>query len=174
MNVEIVKTGYLKENCYILTKNNNCITIDPGDDQEKIKEIIGNKKVLAILVTHYHFDHVGALEELKKYYDVKVIDYNSYDIEKIGDFSFLIIRTPGHKEDSVTYYFKEYKKMFVGDFIFRGTIGRCDLEGGNIKDMKNSLNIIKKYDKDVKLYPGHGDITTIGYELEYNPYLRGE
>ena len=64
--------------------------------------------------------------------------------------------------------------MFVGDFIFRGTIGRCDLEGGNIKDMKNSLNIIKKYDKDVKLYPGHGDITTIGYELEYNPYLRGE
>ncbi len=174
MKIEKVETGYLEENCYVVSINNDCLIIDPGDDFDKIKELVGDKKVLAVLITHYHFDHVGALEDIKKCYNVNVIDYKSNKYQNIGPFSFEIILTPGHKEDAVTYYFKEEKIMFVGDFIFKGTIGRCDLEGGCFDDMKKSLDKIKNYDENIRLYPGHGEDTTLKEELENNPYLRGD
>lgn len=173
MLIEKLETGYLKENCYVLSINNNCLIIDPGANPEKIISLVGDKRVLAILITHYHFDHVGALDELKKFYGTVIVDYKS-KINKIGDFSFDIIDTKGHKEDSVTYYFKKEKVMFVGDFIFKGTIGRCDLEGGNVKEMTRSLNKIKTYDKDIKIYPGHGEYTILGEELKHNPYMKGD
>lgn len=174
MIIKNIKTGYLEENCYVVWVNNDCLIIDPGDDFDKIKTMVGNKKVLAVLITHYHFDHVGALDDVKKYYNVDVIDYMSNKNQKIGPFSFEIIPTKGHKEDAVTYYFKDEKIMFVGDFIFKGSIGRCDLEGGNFSNMKKSLDAIKKYDKEITLYPGHGDDTTLKEELENNPYMRGD
>ena len=61
--------------------------------------------------------------------------------------------------------------MFVGDFIFRDSVGRWDLEGGNIKDMEESIDKIKKYDKDITLYPGHGYETTLGYEVQNSQYF---
>ncbi len=174
MKVEKKETGYLEENCYVISINNDCLIIDPGDDFDKIKKLVGNKNVLAVLITHYHFDHVGALEETKKYYNVDVIDYKSDKNQNISPFNFEIILTPGHKEDAVTYYFKNENIMFVGDFIFKGTIGRCDLEGGCFDDMKKSLKLIKTYDKNTTLYPGHGKDTTLKEELENNPYMRGD
>ena len=173
MKVDIVKTGYLEENCYILSKHNNVLIIDPGDEFYKIKERIGNKNVLAVLITHYHFDHIGALEGMIKEYNPKIINYKSEKNIEIENFRFEIIDTKGHKEDAVSYYFKEENIMFVGDFIFKECIGRCDLPGGNIIEMKKSLNKIKKYDKDIILYPGHGPSTTIGYELINNTYIEG-
>lgn len=62
--------------------------------------------------------------------------------------------------------------MFSGDFIFKESIGRCDLPGGSESDMAKSLEKIKTYAKDIVIYPGHGDKTTIGYELENNDFLR--
>ena len=64
--------------------------------------------------------------------------------------------------------------MFVGDFIFKESIGRCDLEGGDFTEMKKSLSKIKKYDKDIILYPGHGPSTTLKNELKNNIYMEGE
>ena len=61
--------------------------------------------------------------------------------------------------------------MFVGDFIFKGTIGRCDLEGGDFGEMLQSLSKMKGYDPNIVLYPGHGDKTTLGWELRNNPYF---
>ena len=61
--------------------------------------------------------------------------------------------------------------MFVGDFIFKESIGRMDLEGGDEEEMAYSLEKIKTYKKETKLYPGHGDETTLEYELLNNPYL---
>lgn len=174
MKIDIVKTGFLEENCYVISINDECLIIDPGFDFDKIKKIVGSKKVLKALITHYHFDHVGALEDVKKYYNVDVIDYRSNKNQNIGNFTFDIILTPGHKEDAVTYYFKNDGVMFVGDFIFKGGIGRCDLEGGNFNEIKKSLNMIKKYDLDTKLYPGHGEYTTLKEELENNLYMRGD
>lgn len=173
MIIEKVETGYLEENCYVISIGNDCLVIDPGDDFDKIEKLVGNKNVLSVLITHYHFDHIGALDDMIKRYNANVIDFKSNANQKIGPFSFLIIKTPGHKEDAVTYYFKEEKVMFVGDFIFEGTIGRCDLEGGNFKTMLKSLEMIKTYDKNIVLYPGHGNLTTLEKELENNPYMKG-
>lgn len=171
MIVKKIEVGPLDTNCYILIKNNKCLIIDPGDDEEKIKNAVGENKPLAILVTHYHFDHIGALDGIKKYYNVNVID-NKNRINEIDDFKFDIIDNKGHKEDLVSYYFKENDMMFVGDFIFEGSIGRCDLEGGNINQMKESLKKLKTFDKNTILYPGHGPITTLKEELLHNPYLK--
>ena len=172
MKVEFVKTGYLEENCYVLSINNECLIVDPGDEFDKIKSLVGTRKVLAILVTHYHFDHVGALFDAKKYYNVNVIDYKSNKLNNIGPFNFEIIDTKGHKDDLVSFYFRKYNIMFVGDFIFKGSVGRCDLPGGNIFDMKKSIEKIKKFDKNIILYPGHGDKTTLEYEIKTNPFLK--
>lgn len=174
MTIEKIETGYLKENCYIISINDECLIIDPGDEFENIKKIIGNKKPLAVLITHYHFDHIGALDETKEFYSIPVIDYKSNGIQSIGPFIFEIIDTKGHKEDCVTYYFNSEKIMFTGDFIFEGTIGRCDLSGGNFNEMIKSINEIKQYDIDITLYPGHGNKTTIKEELINNPYMKGD
>ena len=158
MKIQRVEVGYLKENCYVVSANKECLIIDPGAEKEKIKRVIKDNKVLAILVTHYHFDHVGALEELKKEYNVNVIDYKSLKNQNIGPFSFEIIDTKGHKEDAVSIYFKTNNVMLGGDF----------------KAMISSLNKIKGYDKNMLIYPGHGVQTTLGQELLFNKYLRGD
>ena len=109
MKIDKIVVGDYQTNCYVLTLNNNCIIIDPGDDYEKIQEKVGNKNIEAIIITHYHFDHVGALNNFKS----KIIDYKYKDgFYKINDFEFNIIHTPGHKEDCITIYFEKEKMAF--------------------------------------------------------------
>ena len=72
MEIETVVTGALDENCYILKKNNTCLVIDPGSDYLKIKERIGNNKILGVLITHAHFDHVGALRNFLTKRSIKI------------------------------------------------------------------------------------------------------
>ena len=172
MKIDIVRVGYLSENCYILSIDDKCLVIDPGDDSNRIIESIGNKKVLGILITHHHFDHVGAVDDIKNKYNVIVYDINNLKegINKIDEFTFKVIYNPGHTDDSISFYFEEENVMFVGDFVFRDSIGRCDL-GGSIPLMKQSINKLKEYDKDIVLYPGHGESTTLNYEKENNPYF---
>ena len=172
MKVETVKVGFLKENCYILSINNDALIIDPGDEYEKIKDKIESLNIYAILITHRHFDHIGALSDLLKEYNVPVLEFDNLEEKEysFGPFSFKVIFTPGHSMDSVTYYFEKDNIFFVGDFLFKETIGRCDLKGGNISLMSNSINKIKNY-KDCTIYPGHGDRTSLNYEKKNNPYF---
>ncbi len=173
MKIERIKVGLLECNCYILTKNNQSLIIDPGDEVDKIVETVGNNQVIGILITHYHFDHIGALNEIKRKYNVKVYDKtNLKEYNKIGDFVFKVIDTKGHTEDSITYYFEEEKIMFTGDFLFKGTIGRTDLDGGNMSYMLDSIKKIKHYSKDICIYPGHGEETTLEEEILNNVYLK--
>ena len=174
MEVITVVTGALEENCYILIKNNTCLVIDPGDDYLKIKEKIGDNKILGVLITHSHFDHIGALRHFLIKKSVKIFK-KSNTLEKeytIGDFNFKCIYTPGHSSDSITFYFEEINSMFVGDFIFKGNIGRCDLPTGSISEMNKSIEKIKKYDDNIKIYNGHGESTTLKAEKESNPYFK--
>lgn len=168
-----IVNGYLDENCYLIEGRDSILIVDPGSESEKIiskiKEI--NKEVKAILITHYHFDHIGALDELKNKYDVNVIDYNSKQNVNIDDMNFKVIKCYGHTLDSVMFYFYDDKIIFTGDFVFKGTIGIYDKE--NEQTMFESLSMIKDFDKDIVLYPGHGMQTTIGFELKNNPFLRG-
>jgi len=82
-----------------------------------------------------------------------------------------VLHTPGHTNASVTFYFEKDNIMFVGDFIFKETIGRTDLETGNMSVMQESLNMIKQYNDNITLYPGHGESTTLGYEKINNIYF---
>lgn len=173
VNINILTVGDFECNCYLLEKDNDMLIIDPGDDFSKISFNIKNKNLVGIIVTHYHFDHVGVIDELVKKYNVKVYDiHNMCEGEnKIGNFNFEVIYTPGHKEDAITIYFREENVMFTGDFLFRDSVGRCDLPGGNVVDMIKSIEKIKEY-KDTLVYPGHGKSTSLLYEIENNIYFK--
>lgn len=157
MIIKMIVVGDLQTNCYLLEKKGEVLIIDPGDEATKIINAIGNKKVVGCLVTHSHFDHIGALDEICSYYKVKPNIYNG------DNFSYVVIETKGHTDDSITFYFKEEKVMFCGDFVFYHSIGRTDL-GGNNQDMKGSLDEISLYDDDITLYPGHGPKTSLREE----------
>lgn len=173
MNIKTIVVGYLQTNCYILEKNDTCIIIDPGDEIDKICKSITCKPI-CILVTHRHFDHIGALNELSKKYSIPIYDYNSLKEGniRIGDYIFKVIFTPGHTFDSVTYYFYEDNVMFTGDFIFKDTIGRTDFDTSNILEMKKSIQKIKDYNDNIKILPGHGISTYLEYEKQNNIYLK--
>ena len=162
MKIDRVIVGDLKTNCYVISIGDNCLVIDPGDDYNKIKKIIGNKNVVGVIVTHNHFDHIGALNNFDNIYDYHNLKEG---INSIGEFGFEVIYTPGHTDDSIVIYFKEYNTMFVGDFIFKDGVGRTDL-GGDYYNLVRSIKKISKYDKDITLYPGHGDGTILGREIE--------
>ncbi|MBP3746745.1 MAG: MBL fold metallo-hydrolase [Ruminococcus sp.] len=86
-----------------------------------------------------------------------------------GDCSFKVVHTPGHSEGSVCYICDDV--MFSGDTLFSGSCGRTDLAGGNTTDLVNSLRHIYMIDRDLKVYPGHGEESSLAYEKQYNPYL---
>jgi len=163
MQIETIPVGMLQANCYIVTKNNKAVIIDPGDELNKIQKQIKDKEVVGILVTHHHFDHVGALLKLEKIYHLK------HNPKEIPGFPYETIFNPGHSKDSISFYFKKEKILFSGDFIFYHSIGRWDLEGGDWKEMQESLKNILNYPKDLKIYPGHGPATTL---IEEIPYLK--
>lgn len=169
MEIETVKVGYLETNCYILKKQKHAIVIDPGSEYNKIIKKIGDYSIDAIFITHNHFDHIGALKYFK---DVPSYDYKNIQDFKSELFTFEVIKTPGHTSDSITLYFKKEQVMFVGDFIFKNSIGRTDLDTGSDSDMQKSIEMIKKYSDNIVLYPGHGEATTLGREKEQNIYFR--
>lgn len=175
MKIEKVVTGLLDENCYVIKKDNSCLVVDPGDDYQKIKEVIGESKVIAVLLTHSHFDHIGALRNFLTKRSVKIVKRSSVSTEgsiHLGEFNFEVVFTPGHSKDSISFYFPEEKVMFVGDFVFQESIGRCDLPGGSESEMKDSLEKLRQYPREITLYPGHGETTTLDYEFSHNLYLR--
>lgn len=162
MNIKIVKVGMLETNCYIVENEKECLIIDPGDEFEKINNNI-KKKVVGILLTHRHFDHIGAIKDIVNYYNVSVYDKNNLNegINKIGTFSFDVLYTLGHTMDSISFIFNDV--MFSGDFVFEGCIGRWDL-GGNINLMKESIKKLLESKINYKIYPGHGNSTTLSDE----------
>ena len=174
MEIERVIVGELNENCYVISKDKECIIIDPGSEFEKIKELVRDRKVVGVLITHHHFDHVGALKEVIAYYHTNYYDFNTLQEGEntLGNFTFDVVFNPGHTKDSISFYFKEKNVMFVGDFIFLDSIGRCDLEGGSFKEIKQSIEKIKKFSDDIILYPGHGSKTMLGYEKMHNSFFK--
>ena len=174
MNIKIIRNGMLDENCYIIKNNDTCLVVDPGDDYSKINKEIGDSKLLGVLITHSHFDHIGALRNFLTKKSIKIFKNSNVEDNKdysIGDFKFRVYKTPGHSSDSISFHFIEDKCMFVGDFIFKESIGRCDLPTGSLQEMNNSIEKLLKLDDDITLYTGHYDITTLGYERTNNPYL---
>lgn len=158
MDIKTLIVGELQENCYIVTKNDKTIIIDPGDEAEKIINACKNLDVVEILITHHHFDHIGALKEIEKYFNLKENQKSCY-------FDYEVINTPGHTSDSISFYFKEDNVLFSGDFLFNGAIGRTDLPTGNMREMISSLKLMRVLPENTLVYPGHGESTMLNKEV---------
>ena len=173
IKVACIVNGYLEENCYIIHNDKHALIVDPGSESNKIIKEINNLKleVSGILITHYHFDHIGALDDIKKQYNVTIYDYKSSIDNKVDCFKFKKINNFGHTMDSCSFLFEEDNIMFTGDFVFFETVGNYDDENENV--MFNSLKEFIKLNDNIKIYPGHGQSSSVGYEKEYNYFLRG-
>ena len=180
------------------------IFFDPGDEIERILEIANHENMIItrLIATHCHVDHIaGANTAMEKLdlpleicplgkdllgnvgpiaaafgYSVSEIKEGGYlnegDIVKIGKNEFTILHCPGHSPDSLCFYSEGV--LIGGDVIFRGSLGRTDLPGGNTEQLMNSITE-KIYDlpEDTIIYPGHGPKTDLGREKKENPYLNG-
>ncbi len=95
------------------------------------------------------------------------------DVIEFGRFSMKVIETPGHTPGSVCFYDEKNQFVITGDTLFRGSIGRTDLPGGNTLQMEQSLKKLMELPDDTDVIPGHGDTTKIGIEKKSNPYITG-
>ncbi len=100
------------------------------------------------------------------------IDLNTTEELKFGNTTLKVIKSPGHTPGGVSLYEPQSKSLFTGDTIFKESIGRTDLPGGDYVQLMESIlkNIIPLGD-EVKFYPGHSDSSTIGHETLYNPFV---
>ena len=163
---------------------------------ETVKKL--NAEVEYILLTHGHFDHIMGLSALKKALNTEAVihkddltisdNLNEYtrlfnipdsippkyeiyikdgDIIPVGNMKIKVIHTPGHTEGGVCYLIDD--KLFSGDTLFRESVGRTDLFGGNFKKLSDSIkNKLFTLPDNITVYPGHGSQTTIGHEKKYN------
>ena len=97
------------------------------------------------------------------------------DVIKLDDDELKVLLTPGHSPGSICFYCEAQKFVISGDVLFRKSIGRTDLPGGDFDTLINSIKTkLFTLPDDVTVYPGHGEPTTIGFEKENNPFLKGE
>jgi glyoxylase-like metal-dependent hydrolase (beta-lactamase superfamily II) len=179
----------------------SCVVVDPAYSPEKILDFTARQglKIDAVFLTHGHFDHVGAVEVLQKQTKSEVWmhqgDYhqrkdpmNDYlyplhdqaleGIRFCGDgdtisaagLTFTVLSTPGHSRGSVCYRTEDV--LLSGDTLFAGGCGRTDLPGGDWATILVSLSDLSELEDGVKVYPGHGESTTLAQEKRYNPYMR--
>ncbi|MBK8846262.1 MAG: MBL fold metallo-hydrolase [Bacteroidetes bacterium] len=97
-----------------------------------------------------------------------------YETVKVGDTTYQCILAPGHSPASICFYSEQHKILFGGDVLFRESIGRTDLPGGNYAQLEHSIKTrIYSLPEDVTVYAGHMEETTIGYEKMNNPFVQG-
>ncbi|MDD8048810.1 MAG: MBL fold metallo-hydrolase [Thomasclavelia sp.] len=189
-------------NCYVIYQDDYAIVIDPGDNGKKIIKFVkdNNLNIKAILLTHGHIDHIGAVDSIYNTFNCPVyinekdnefltnpslnlsnsfnltpkvinLKMNNESKYNYGDFDFEFIHTPGHTPGSSIILLNK-NIMFSGDTLFKDGIGRTDFPKSSNTDMKSSLNIIKNLATNYTIYPGHGEYTTLDYEKENNVYLK--
>lgn len=129
---------------------------------------IGHLDVDGLCDSHKSVSDVFGAPFYKANADVLLADK---DILKIGDIELKVISTDGHSLGGVCFYCKSEKLLFSGDTLFKGSVGRTDLCGGDFAALMNSLKILRALPDDTAVFAGHGESTTIGEEKSYNPYL---
>jgi glyoxylase-like metal-dependent hydrolase (beta-lactamase superfamily II) len=171
MIIRRIVVGPLETNCYLVADEaiKDAVIIDPGAEPDKISSAIKENgfKPKFILLTHEHPDHIGAITNL---WPCDVLRLKNGENIKIGKTEIMAAATPGHTPDSVCFIAEEH--IFSGDTLFKGGIGRTDLKGGNYFQIKESLKRLMEFPDHFKIFPGHGEETTIGEERKNNPFLQ--
>ena len=198
MLVKTLPVGQLETNCYIVSNEDTleCVVVDPGDEANTILNYIEDNKLkcVAILLTHGHFDHVGAVDAVAEETGATVYMHELDDAKnshkymmryylpesgkylKDGDelqlagLTFHIMATPGHTLGGVTIRCED--ALFTGDTLFKGSCGRTDLPGGDMNVQLESLRRICALPGDYEVYPGHMDSSTLERERLFNYYCR--
>ena len=191
MTVKCFEFNMFPVNTYVLSdETNEAVIIDAGcyydDEQEMLKQYIERNglTVKHLLNTHLHLDHLFGNAFVSKTYGVmpeasaddefllpKTKDYCR--MFGIGNTSLKVLSAPGHSPGSLVYYCEKDSCLFCGDVLFRGSIGRTDLDKGDYKQLINSIsNKLFPLPDQTKVYTGHGDATTIGNEKMNNPFFR--
>lgn len=205
MEARWLTVGPVQENTWIARQDGSdkALLIDPGDEPEKLLEAL---KALgttpeAILITHCHFDHVGAVKAMAEATGAPVYcpagevfmleDINSFafpglqfenytpehtvkdgDVLHLAGFEIDVIGTPGHSPDHVTYSIAAEKAIFSGDVLFKDSIGRTDLPGADHATLMASIQtLLDRLPDETGVLPGHMEPTTLGRERLSNPFL---
>lgn len=199
MNIKTITQGPISTNTYLVMNNDECLIIDPELTAGSIINIISEFKLTpkAILLTHGHFDHIGAVIKLREHYSIPVYaseveipllldsslnlsqmvnGHYSIEVNKTIEDDELLnligldircILTPGHTSGSMCYLIEDC--LFSGDTLFEESYGRYDFPTGSLSDLRKSIKKLLQLDENIKVYPGHGNVTSIEHERKYNP-----
>lgn len=186
-------------NCYLIEQNGECIVIDAALSRNEIEQYVDsrNLKLIALVLTHGHFDHSGGAKKLMEKYGCPLycskkdsfwtehasenewsypaesvtIDENLTEgLLKIGNFTFNVMETAGHSEGSVCIFWQDY--LFSGDTLFYNGIGRTDFFDSSDEKMQSSLKRLAAIKEDYKVFSGHGEPTSLAQEKRNNPCLK--
>lgn len=206
IDVRSFTVGPLAENCYIARPDGGTrgVIVDPGEEAPRLLEAADalGIELEAILLTHCHFDHVGAvapvaeatgapvycpeievpvLADISSWMPPGLGPYESYDAdETVGGGEHLslagleidVIHTPGHSPGHVTYSIPDGSLVLSGDVLFKGSVGRVDLPGGDWETLAGSIRgLLDEFPEETTVYPGHMGVTTLGAERASNPFL---
>lgn len=198
--------GQVATNCYfaINEETKEMLVIDPGDSAQMLAEKIKKEglKPKAVLLTHGHFDHAMAAEELAELFGIPVYAHeaekdtledsgknvsimigrrDSYhadvyvrdgEVLQLAGMELKVLHTPGHTAGGCCYYLEKEKVLFSGDTLFCQSVGRTDFPGGSMSKLVRSIKEkLMALPDEVRVYPGHMGLTTIGTERARNPYL---
>ena len=203
LKIHTFPLGDYMTNCYIVHEENSktCAVIDPGYEAKTILSVLDKLGLTldAILLTHGHFDHVGAVEALVEatgcklwmsesdwsqfpspiishYFPLANCDFcevqfcEDDEIIYAGGLTFTAMHTPGHTTGSMCFICENH--MFSGDTLFQGSCGRTDLPGGDWDTIHDSLQRLAELEGNYIVHPGHGMNTSLALERIYNPYMR--
>jgi glyoxylase-like metal-dependent hydrolase (beta-lactamase superfamily II) len=173
--------------------------IDPGGDAGTVLAALAaaGARLAGILVTHSDVDHVAAVAELAAATGAEVwvpageaealrsgttrgqLRVSPHepehtlldgDLADVAGIAFRVVGVPGHSVDHLAFYAEG--SLFSGDVLFAGSIGRTDLPGGDLDTLLRSIaGLLERFGPETTVYPGHGEPTTLGRELETNPFL---
>ncbi|MEM0464280.1 MBL fold metallo-hydrolase [Pyrobaculum sp.] len=193
MHVERVVVGPLATNAYLVCQDDECAVIDPGDEAAAILKRLGRRALVAIVATHLHFDHVGAVLELAEAtgapFYAHPADWAVYrELNKVAEewgfpvpeippprnpglrvWELDVLLTPGHTPGSISLVGDGV--VFTGDTLFHMSVGRTDLPGGDWDALVDSICRLYRLPRVYLVYPGHGPTTTIGNEADGNPFV---
>jgi hydroxyacylglutathione hydrolase len=207
VDVRTFTVGPVAENCFIARTegSDRALIVDPGEEAERILGAVETLGVTveAILITHCHFDHIGAVApvaaatgapvwcpEIERPVLADIMSfvpwpgfgpYESYEADhtvaggerlELAGLEIDVLLTPGHSPGHVSYSIPSQGALFSGDVLFRGSVGRTDLPGGDWQTLLESIRkLIEAHPPETTVYPGHMGVTTLGAERETNPFL---